>query len=157
MADAFTVATCSSAEVENFDVEQYLIRRANDLLKFHPQFFASIEQIKESQELLRQDLSPICIPPSWDLVQKYAGALNENAAGYDKELYAIGRRHYIGDQGEAEFLDAIRNLPIGGILIGDVNSQHLLHVERLKNSEKDYFMLPRQVTGRLKKGLTPSF
>ena len=64
----------------------------------------------------KRDLSPICIPPSWDLVQKYAGALDENADGFDKELYEKGRRNYVGDQGEAEFLDLMRNLEIGGIL-----------------------------------------
>ena len=84
------------------------------------------------------------------MVQKYAGALDENADGFDKELYEKGRRNYVGDQGEAEFLDWMRNSNIGGILIGDVNSQHLLYGHQLSDSDKEYYMLPSQVTGRNK-------
>ena len=85
------------------------------------------------------------------MVQKYAGALDENADGYDKTLYETGEKQYRGDKGKAEFLDLMRNLEIGGILIGDVNFQHLLHGHQLKIGPKEDFMLPNQIIMSLKK------
>ena len=102
--------------------ERYLRQREEALRKFHPQWDFTNEEIDQCDDLLKRDSTPICIPPSWDLVQKYAGALDENADGYDKDLYERGKRSFIGDQGEAEFLDLMRNLEIGGILIGNIDS-----------------------------------
>ena len=113
------------------------------MASFHPEWDSATDKSLDS--------CPICIPPSWDLVQKYVGALDENADGFNKDFYEKGRRYYVGDHGEAEFLDLMRNSNIGGILIGDVNSQHLLYGHELSNNDKEYYMLPSQVTRRLKK------
>ena len=130
--------------------ERYLQQREEALRKFHPQWDFTNEEIENSNDLLKRDLTPICIPPSWDLVQKYAGALDENADGFHKDFYEKGKSLYIGDQGEADFLDIMRNLTIGGILIGDVSYLNLLHGHKISETNKEYYHLPGAFTENLK-------
>jgi hypothetical protein len=127
------------------------------LRKFHPQWDFTNDEIDQCDDLLKRDTTPICIPPSWDLVQKYAGALDKNADGYDKDLYERGKRWFIGDQGEAEFLDLMRNLEIGGILIGNIDTKHLLYGALLPNNKKEYYMVPtpNDIMEPLKEGTLP--
>jgi hypothetical protein len=89
----------------------------------------SNREIDHCTNLLKRDATPICIPPSWDLVQKYAGAHDENADGFDKDLYLKGKTNHVGDHGEATFLDTMRHLG-GGILIGNIDWFQLTHAKK---------------------------
>jgi hypothetical protein len=99
--------------------------------RFHPQWNKNF-----------QKRPPICIPPSCDLTQKYAGPLDPDADGFDAELYNHGKKNFSGDIGEFEFYDVMRNSSVGGVLIGLISSQHLRHGQYLSDDEKEYFMLP---------------
>jgi hypothetical protein len=103
----------------------YLNRREVTLSLHHPRWDLTNEEIDSSSDLLKRDGTPICIPPSWDLVRKYAGPDDERADGFDGNIFKKELRLFTGERSEAEFLDAMRNLQIGGILIGDINSKDL--------------------------------
>jgi hypothetical protein len=96
----------------------------------------------------------ICIPPSWDLVQKYSGSHDENADGFDKELYDKGKLNYAGDLGEAEFHRLMRRQELGGILIGDISSYHLLHGKTLAANERLPFMMSDDLFELVKRGMS---
>jgi hypothetical protein len=149
-----TISTQVSSPSTIFN--DYLNRREETLSLYHPQWDLTNDEISSSSDLLKRDGTPVCIPPSWDLVQKYAGALDNLADGYDKDLYAKGSRYFSGDQGEAEFHHVMRNLKIGGVLIGDIKSQHLLYGSELPEEKKEKFMLPNcscQIIVKIRKKL----
>ncbi len=85
------------------------------------------EEISSSADLLKRDGTPICIPPSWDLVQKHAGPDDERADGFDENIFKKEFRLFTGDRSEAQFVEVMRNLRIGGILIGNIDSKELMN------------------------------
>ena len=63
-------------------------------------------------------------------MQKYAGAVDDKADGFAPAYYETGKRNYKGDNGEAEFVDLMRNEKIGGISVGDISSKHIYYTEK---------------------------
>ncbi len=107
-------------------VWQYLESREKLLRLIHPQWDFAESQTRESTSWSKRQGSPICIPPSWDVVKKYAGAVDSTAAGFDSDFYKYGERFYSGDHGEAAFLALAQQSAIGGLLIGNIDSRHML-------------------------------
>jgi hypothetical protein len=66
-------------------LSSYLSTKESLLSSFHPQWNYSNEEIFSSLDLLKRDGTPICIPPSWDLISHYAGPEDERADGFDKD------------------------------------------------------------------------
>jgi hypothetical protein len=84
------------------------------------------------------------------LIQKYAGPDDERADGFDEKAFEDGRRRlYAGDRSEAQFLDVMRNLKIGGILVGDIYSRDLLDANFATNAAS--FFQPTALRDFLKK------
>ncbi len=106
---------------------QYLKSREEALSLYHPQWDLTNEEISSSSDLLKRDGTPICIPPSWDLAQRYVGPENKEADGFDRNIFNKKLNLFTGDRSEADFLDVMRNSEIGGILIGDIHSKDLLN------------------------------
>jgi hypothetical protein len=119
----------------------YLRRREEILSLHHPQWDLTNEEISSSSDLLKRDGTPICIPPSWDLIQKYAGPINEGADGTGPKTPKLSNR-FSGERVEAEFLAIFRNLKIGGVLVGGVNSEHFLNTEKFV--ENHFFPMPKE-------------
>jgi hypothetical protein len=95
------------------------------LHKFHPQWDFTNDEIKASTDLLKRDCTPICFPPSWDLVQRYAGATAKEADGFNEKVFSKRRFLFSGDQSNAKFLKAIQRSKLGGVLVGDISSWDL--------------------------------
>ncbi len=76
----------------------------------------------------------------------HAGPRSENADGFSESQNAKRRsgneRNISGYIGESDFHDVLRKSDFGGVLIGNVRSEHLRYGDGLRNDEKDYFMLP---------------
>jgi hypothetical protein len=115
--------------------EDYLKQREAVLSLFHPQWDLTNEEISSSSDLLKRNGTPICIPPSWDLVQKYVGPEDKEADGISRRAPKLCKL-FAGDQAEAEFHDIFRNLKIGGILVGDINSVHFLGMEKFVDDQR---------------------
>ncbi len=133
---------------------QYLKSREEALSEYHPQWDLTNEEISSSSDLLKRDGTPICIPPSWDLVQKYAGPSDERADGTSPRTLKLCNL-FSGDRVEAEFLDIFRNLEIGGILVGDVKSEHFLNVEKYVDSE--FLPMPKEARDVFKQEIEGRF
>jgi hypothetical protein len=115
---------------------QYLNCREEALSLYHPQWDLTNEEISSSSDLLKRDGTPICIPPSWDLVGRYVGPDDERADGFDENIFNNNiKRLFTGDRSEAKFLDVMRNLEIGGILIGDIDSKELKSINLCINED----------------------
>jgi hypothetical protein len=113
---------------------QYLNGREEALSEYYPQWDLTNEEISLSADLLKRDGTPICIPPSWDLVGRYVGPDDERADGFDDKIYKKEKYLFAGGRSEAEFLSVMRDLPIGGVLIGDIHSRELKHVTFFGNA-----------------------
>ncbi len=118
---------------------QYLNSREEALSLYHPQWDLTNEEISSSSDLLKRDGTPICIPPSWDLIQKYAGPDDERADGFDENIFKKELRLFNGDRSEAEFLDVMRHSEIGGILVGDIDSKELLNLNLGVNEDYEIY------------------
>jgi hypothetical protein len=113
-------------------VWQYLLAREEKLRSIHPQWNFNETQVNEPNSWFKRKGPPICIPPSWDIVKKYAGAVDSAADGFDEDFYKYGLRLYNGDHGEAAFLAMMQQSAIGGLLIGNIDSRHMLLGRNLK-------------------------
>jgi hypothetical protein len=96
---------------------------------YHPQWNFSIAGIRQSKDLLKRDEKPICIPPSWDVIQKYAGPQAAEADGFDNSVFNRLQTLFTGDQSEAEFLNTLQSLDIAGVLFGDISSADVLKMD----------------------------
>jgi hypothetical protein len=105
---------------------QYLRRRKSILQAVHPQWDYTAAEIDASTDILKRTMEPVCIPPTWDCIKAYVGALNKTADGYDREFHLYGQLKNIGEMGEAVFLAAMRKSNLGGLLIGNIDSWQML-------------------------------
>lgn len=148
---------------EPWHLETYCRQRVSDLYNFHPQWSYTTDEIVKCEALLKRDLTPICIPPSLDLIQKYAGPHDSSADGYigpDEEgpngvILKAGvtkQQTITGDRSEQEFFNIMRNMEIGGILIGNIDSKDLKNEWTFSSSGIPYtlpylFWKPFEVKG----------
>jgi hypothetical protein len=86
------------------------------------------------------------------LVRKYAGPDDERADGFDGNIFKKELRLFTGDRSEAEFLDVMRNLEIGGILIGDINSRDLQDANF--SDDDDCLLTSKTLNDFLKSGMS---
>ncbi len=84
----------------------------------------------------REEKRPICIPPSLDLLKKYHGSYNERAEGFDKKKFKQHQANIVPEMGQGNFLDVMRNIPHGGILIGQIVSQHITNESPYRDGGK---------------------
>jgi hypothetical protein len=130
----------------------YLRRREQTLTRLHPQWRLPVGEIARSNTILKRSVTPICIPPSSDLIQAYAGALDETASGFDADFYDQGKNHFAGDVGEAEFLERMQCVRIGGLLLANIASKQLLHGRTLPEGDREPFMLDDQLLSVVSNG-----
>jgi hypothetical protein len=132
---------------------EYLRRRENILRQFHPQWMYTDADIDNSNDVLKRQKTPICIPPSWDLVKKYTGPMVDKQTtttpdGYDELIFKYDEGEINGDRGEERFLLAAQSQHVGGIMIGNIDSSHLLFGKHLPEDEKitHGFIMPRSLS-----------
>ncbi len=87
-------------------------------------------------------------------MQRYAGSRDEEADGYDRDLYNRGRISYEGDIGESKFLDKMRHVDVaGGLLIGNVDTHHLSYGGLLSDDARPDFMMPQSMSAMVRDGM----
>lgn len=130
--------------------EKYLGRRGRTLSTLIPQWYFTNEEIEKSKDVLKRDCTSICIPPSWDVVGRFAGS-EESEGGSTRVNYNVGKANYTGGElGESDFLETIRGLKLGGILLGDINSQQMQR--GYSDQEENDFILPDNLRHVVKTG-----
>jgi hypothetical protein len=111
---------------------EYLDRRDADLTEIHPQWdFSHAKMANCTNDESKRDLTPICIPQ------------NLHADGIVDNFKNDAQR--IGDEGETEFLEIMQSLPIGGILIGNIDQIEMRNGNKLFQSN-DFCRLPGEFT-----------
>jgi hypothetical protein len=129
----------------------YLKEREAVFSHHHPQWNLTNEEISSSSDLLKRDGTPICIPPSWDLAQKYVGPDDERADGISQRGLKL-RQRFSGDPVEAAFHRIFGNLKIGGVLVGDVDSTQFLGTDKFEH-DSCYRPMPATVANIFKEDI----
>jgi hypothetical protein len=73
-------------------ISDYLNSREGTLSHYYPEWDFTNEDIFSSSDLLKRDGTPICIPPSCDLVGGYVGPDGERADGFYEKAVEDRRR-----------------------------------------------------------------
>jgi hypothetical protein len=86
------------------------------------------------------------------VVKKYAGAVDSAADGFNADFYKYGAKKYNGDHGEAAFLAMAQASKIGGLLIGNIDSRHMLRGQGVGGKHFQEYPLPKELAALVQEG-----